>query len=206
MTKIEKYFVIVCEEDYPIEVWDWDNLTNAERVQCVDDARNPDVDFIYNQEWIIQDGDSSLYESLNELVGRSCKIMSKVLIHKEADPVIVTGLVSKVLDAVDDFNADLEQKSKDAFDLLEKARTDDKAEGCDRWEKDSQYMQRIAEGEAEDQAYYSRIMSGVENCFDCLWHGGKGDGCVNPNLKNEATLYIRLQRESLQESEALGGA
>lgn len=85
MTKIEKYFVIVCEEDYPIDVWDWDNLTNAERVQCVDDARNPDVDFIYNQEWIIQDDDSSLYASLNELVGRSCKITSKVLIHE--DPI-----------------------------------------------------------------------------------------------------------------------
>lgn len=81
-TKIEKLFVIVCEEDYKYSLMksDWNQYLNAKKVQIVNDARDIDQSLIWNEEWIIADGDHSLYESLHSLVGRECLIMTRTLV------------------------------------------------------------------------------------------------------------------------------
>lgn len=82
MTKISKYFVIVCEEDYKYSISksEWDKYLNAKKVQIVDDARSRDESLIWNEEWIIADDDYSLYENLHSLVGRECLIMTRTLV------------------------------------------------------------------------------------------------------------------------------
>lgn len=81
-SKIEKYFVIVCEEDYKYSIMksEWDKYLNAKKVQIVNDAADPDESFIWKEEWIVKDGDYSLYDNLHSLVGRETLVMTKTLI------------------------------------------------------------------------------------------------------------------------------
>lgn len=81
-SKIEKYFVIVCEEDYAhaIRKSEWDKYLNAKKVKIVEDAADLHTDFIWKEEWIVKDGDDSLYQQLHSLVGRETLLMTKTLI------------------------------------------------------------------------------------------------------------------------------
>ena len=81
-SKIEKYFVIVCEEDYKYSIMksEWDQYLNAKKVQIVNDAADTDQSFIWKEEWIVMNGDDSLYDNLHSLVGRETLVMTKTLI------------------------------------------------------------------------------------------------------------------------------
>lgn len=70
--------VLVAEEDYAIDLHDWETLSNEERVRAELDANNPDVDFIFIQTWYVKKNECYLQASLNELLGRSCVVVAEL--------------------------------------------------------------------------------------------------------------------------------
>lgn len=81
--KISKLVAIVAEEDYEFSLYDFDEYSAAVKERIESDARDLDVSFVYIQEWIIADGDFSLYASLNELMGREYVVLTATPIGEE---------------------------------------------------------------------------------------------------------------------------
>jgi len=80
-SKIERYTVIVAEEDYKYSLGRmFDAYHRDRRAEILNDAANTDESFIWFEEWIVKDGDESLYEQLHSLVGRDIKVIEKNLI------------------------------------------------------------------------------------------------------------------------------
>jgi hypothetical protein len=67
--------VLVAEEDYEIDLSDWYDLTNAQRVKAQQDANNRDVPFIFVQTWYVKKNEYAVQAELNELLGRSYKVL-----------------------------------------------------------------------------------------------------------------------------------
>jgi len=81
ISKIEKYTVIVCEEDYKFSIGRvYDGYPTSRKTEILNDAANPNESFIWFEDWIVKDGDDSLYDNLHSLVGRETRVMTKTLI------------------------------------------------------------------------------------------------------------------------------
>ena len=70
--------VLVAEEDYKIDLSDWDKLSNEERVHTELDANNRDVDLIFVQTWYVKKDESAVQAELNELLGRSYVVVAEL--------------------------------------------------------------------------------------------------------------------------------
>ena len=115
MVRVERWTMIVSEESGPC-LCDWDNKTVAEKQEIISLAHRTNYKHCQIQEWIVLNDDPSLYESLNELMGRECQLWTRAWLGDVMDdPTLEPGPGEDGMQQVDEHEREL-RENPEAFE------------------------------------------------------------------------------------------